>query len=431
MRMVAFAAGIVLLLLGAAPAAGSTATVVRPSATQGWFPADMRPGGQARFVPDPTSPFGDGAFELETDGTTNAKAQWLVPVGMPLSQVTALGFWTRYLAGPNYAGPSYQLVVDLDGNDPQVNWTTLVYEPYWNSGTMTVDTSGAWQQWNVASPGAKNWSTRTVNAGGGCSVMAGAGGPPFYTVPQLQSLCPNAVVLYVGVNVGTYNPGYLVRVDGVQVNGTVYDFEPEVTVRVVVTENVVGFEAPGGGWQVTLTGCGVGPITQATNAAGEAVFVALPPADGCTYTVTVAGQAGWTLASATATAAPTEPGSTAEVAFLAIREYDPPCVDPADARCLPDQLPSEPAPPAPIGNQPGATPSPAPPSAPAQPSTPAPSATAGTPVAQPTAPAVLSPTPRPPATGTGPAAGMPGPGGLLFAGVLVLLSGLGLLCARR
>ena len=39
-------------------------------------------------------------------------------------------------------------------------------------------------------------------------------------------MCPDAVVVQFGVNVGSNNPGYVVRTDLFNFNGTVYDFEP-------------------------------------------------------------------------------------------------------------------------------------------------------------------------------------------------------------
>ena len=36
---------------------------------------------------------------------------------------------------------------------------------------------------------------------------------------------PNAVVVGIGVNIGSFNPAYTVEVDGVQFNDTVYNFE--------------------------------------------------------------------------------------------------------------------------------------------------------------------------------------------------------------
>jgi hypothetical protein len=39
-------------------------------------------------------------------------------------------------------------------------------------------------------------------------------------------MCPNAVVVGFGVNIGTFNPSYNVYTDLFDFNGTTYDFEP-------------------------------------------------------------------------------------------------------------------------------------------------------------------------------------------------------------
>ena len=41
----------------------------------------------------------------------------------------------------------------------------------------------------------------------------------------MKTLCPNAIVLGFGVNIGTFNPGYTVATDGVDFNDTTYNFE--------------------------------------------------------------------------------------------------------------------------------------------------------------------------------------------------------------
>jgi hypothetical protein len=81
---------------------------------------------------------------------------------------------------------------------------------------------GTWQHWDVDA--GLFWSSQTVVAGT-CALAAGAGGPPLYTLAQIKTLCPNAVVLGIGVNIGSFNPSYTVGADGVQFNDTVYDFE--------------------------------------------------------------------------------------------------------------------------------------------------------------------------------------------------------------
>lgn len=209
----------IIALSSVTPAIAAITVVVTPSNTQGFTEADTRPGGDVNFVSDPTSPYPNGALQLTTNATTTAKAQYMKAESVALSDVTELGYYTKQNSGPTFAAASYQLPVDLDGGDLTTGFTTLVYEPYQN-GTVV---NGSWQQWDVDT--GQFWSSRTVNAGGSCAVTAGGGGAPFYTLAGLQAACPDAVVLGFGVNIGSNNPSYDVLTDGVNFNGTVYDFE--------------------------------------------------------------------------------------------------------------------------------------------------------------------------------------------------------------
>jgi hypothetical protein len=197
--------------------AAGTTVVVTPSNTQGWSTADTRPGGEVKYVSDPTSPYPNGALQLSTDSTNAAKAQYLHSASGSLSDVTELSYYTKQISGPPTADPSYQLAIDVNGAAPG-GFTNLVYEPYWNG----VVTPGVWQNWDVDA--GQFWSSSTVSDGT-CALLSGAGGPPLYTLQEVKAMCPNAVVLGFGVNVGTYNPNYVVETDGVNFNGTTYNFE--------------------------------------------------------------------------------------------------------------------------------------------------------------------------------------------------------------
>lgn len=221
-KYTSLAAGIIMASGLFAPVAMAATTVtVTPSNPQGWSTADTRPGGVVNFVSDPTSPYPDGALELMTNASTTAKAQYLTAASTSLSDVTQLGYYTKQVSGPSYADPSYQLLVDLGG--PGVGFTTFVYEPY-EQASSTI-TPGAWQQWDVAA--GQFWSSRSFTdpSNASCSVAAGHGGAPFYTLSGIKAACPNAVVIGFGVNIGSNNPSYDVYTDGLNFNGTVYDFQ--------------------------------------------------------------------------------------------------------------------------------------------------------------------------------------------------------------
>jgi hypothetical protein len=207
--------------------------------------------------------------------------------------------------------------------------------------------------------------------------------------------------------------------------------DPKVTVRVHKTLNVIGFTSHGAGWQFTISGCGITPQTKTTDANGIAGFTDLPPAIGCSYEVTETVQPGWTPQFVTQYAQPTKGGEVATLDFLNIRVFNPPCVDPNDARCTPPPPPSTPTPtatPATPG-QPTNTPTATPTNTP----TPTPTNTPVTTIAGERTPGPgQSPTPLAPATGYGFGASQGGMNLMLVvAGLIGLSLGLGFLALRR
>jgi hypothetical protein len=211
------------LVVGITAAGAATIVVVTPTNTQGWSTADTRPGGEVNFVVDATAPRGAGALQLKTDLTLTAKAQYLHEANTPLAQVTELSYYTKQITPPGLvADPSYQLITFLNGGT--AGFTTLVFEPYQNP-TQGPIVNNVWQDWDVDA--GLFWSTRTVTCSNG-TVLGTPGGPAAYTLAQIRTMCPNALVAGFGVNIGTNNPGYDVYTDLVQFNDTIYDFEPYV-----------------------------------------------------------------------------------------------------------------------------------------------------------------------------------------------------------
>lgn len=209
-------AGAGLLMVSGVAFAATVAVTQQNS--QGWSTADTRPGGDVNFVADATSPDGgNGALQLTTDSTTTAKAQYLHDANTPITDVTELNYYTKQVAASFVGGDaSYQLAIDTNGATAG-GFTTLVYEPYQNG----VVTPGVWQSWDVDQ--GQFWSSRSITCSNG-ALVAGGGGAPFYTLQQVQTMCPEAVAVAFGVNIGSNNPSYDVYSDLVNFNGTVYDF---------------------------------------------------------------------------------------------------------------------------------------------------------------------------------------------------------------
>jgi hypothetical protein len=212
--MVALVAAAVFV--GAAVAGVVTVAPDDPS----WAPNATTGLGTVTFTSAYGAPAGLGttSLELTTSASTADKADyWTNAVaGTPLGDVSTLAYWT-YQQSASFSGGavSLQLALDLNGGTlADGGFTTLVYEPYLNGDV----TPGVWQSWNASA--GRWWSTRT---GGG--LVAGGGGCPCYTKADVWARDPDAVVLGIGVNIGSNNPSYVVATDGVQFNDTTWDFE--------------------------------------------------------------------------------------------------------------------------------------------------------------------------------------------------------------
>ncbi|HET9722080.1 MAG TPA: hypothetical protein VFP32_03595 [Candidatus Saccharimonadales bacterium] len=222
----AFGALIMLAMPLAAKAAGTT-IVVTPANNDGWATADTRPGGNVSYVNDPSSPMPSGALQLTTDSTNDAKAQYMHTANTALADTDVLSYSTYQKTASSPTGdPSYQLVVCLSGytNNTCNGFDTLVYEPYWNTANQTV-TPNTWQTWIVSDGQFWSSGSYTDSSNANCTVTAGHGGTPFYTLSDLKTACPNATVVGFGVNVGTYNPNYVVETDQIVFNQYTYDFQ--------------------------------------------------------------------------------------------------------------------------------------------------------------------------------------------------------------
>jgi hypothetical protein len=109
--------------------------------------------------------------------------------------------------------PSFQLTADING-DAAGGFTTLVYEPYNSANDVQ---NNVWQEWQPTDEGQNVASSRVLNAD--CTTSAGGNpaGAPFESYASIAARCPDAVVIEIGVNVGSSNPNYVTAVDDIEV----------------------------------------------------------------------------------------------------------------------------------------------------------------------------------------------------------------------
>ena len=201
-----------------------------------WIENDTRDGGLVMIDEDTTPPlFGSGCLAMSTTdtagGSSQAKGQLFFygygsldqpGAGVLLSEITSLGYWAyRDSSSTNPIAQTISLNIEVDFVGDGSSYTTLVFEPVYNTQPMLQDT---WQYWDAFQDGAAIWwSTRDI---------PGATGGAFVSLQTILDNNPNARIRYgVGFNVGSgWTGDFFGFADGLEVgvNGErdVYDFEP-------------------------------------------------------------------------------------------------------------------------------------------------------------------------------------------------------------
>lgn len=380
-----------------------------------------------------------------TTGTTSSdwETRGLVQVGGSLPGAGAVNAAPIVSNGslnvPVQAGQTTYVVFGNIGCGSVLSAANLVVnkfsDPFANF-TGTTPLSG-WSITITGTAGTANGQTFTATTNGaGQAFFLGIPDGTYTVCETLQPGWQNVGSKYNAVNqAGLCRTGITVNLNE---TATVNFYnQPRVTIRVQKTLNVIGFTSPGAGWTFTLTGCGIASQQGTTNQNGVVEFTDLPPAIGCSYTVTETVQSGWTPQFISQTAQPTQGGQVVTLTFLNIRDFNPPCVDPNDPRCVPPPPPTvTPTPPTPTTTPPTTTTptnTPTPTATPTNTPTPTPTNTPVTQVAGERTPGPgQSPTPLAPAAGFGFGHGQGGMSLLLvLAGLVSLSLGLGFLALGR
>jgi len=268
-------------------------------------------------------------------------SQTLVPLGSQVYNVTEVNAGTVETCGSG--ATDYFTIVQapadkvLDTPGEIQTWTIvnqpcgvlgqggLVLEKFRdNNGDGTANGSDAHEPWTFKVTGPNGYDETFVVAANEMPKLIGDLEPGDYTVTELTAAGWKVIGLRVDNGaLAAAATQATVAVDGASnvLRGVSFYNQPRVNIEVNKTEisSTTPAGAPGAGWSFTLTGCGVGPLVKVTAATGQATFSDLPPAVGCSYTVTETQQGGWSSLNPVQVTAPTAPGQATVLNFTNVK----------------------------------------------------------------------------------------------------------------
>jgi hypothetical protein len=207
----------------------------------GWFSNDTRTTGNVTVNASYGAPTGYGCnAAVMTTGETlppgyttgQDKAQLFsyAKFGSSFADVNNVSYWAYRSSASLNPAPNMSLNVQLYGTagyapgctvEPGAPGclTTLVYEPYNQSGGQAAIINDTWQYWDATSSTAgdgKWWSTKIPSGPGSI------GSPQPWSF--FKSLYTDAVLGAYGFNIGSYNPNMVVAADALTLGTTTTDF---------------------------------------------------------------------------------------------------------------------------------------------------------------------------------------------------------------
>jgi hypothetical protein len=205
--------------------------------TRNWVIYNRNAGAAAFRTGPATAPLGAGSLELTTPtGADKVYAFNYDHVGTQLDDVNAMGYSTYRSAGSAQQVAAINVEVDVNGTSTPGGFTTLVFEPVYNTDQGAV-VSGQWQTWDAYNGGnARWWSSNAI--------PSAPNRDTFVTWNTITAANPDAVIVGgYGNNQGSGNPALTTAVDALTFNNTTYDFEP------LIGPPTSKDQCKNGGWQ--------------------------------------------------------------------------------------------------------------------------------------------------------------------------------------
>lgn len=191
-----------------------------------WHDVGTRTGGEVSFVEDESR---GTVLQLTTTADNDSRVRWTNDnLNHDLSTFTGVSFDSKQVVAPNplVSNVSMRLFIDLDGDTNTADVQEITYEPYYNIQAHNplndvAMTLGNWHNWKTTLANGKFWGN-----GGFLGTTPGGGAyATNITLQQVLDAYPSAKVVGISLGMGTYNPGQVILVDNLVVNGSPLSLE--------------------------------------------------------------------------------------------------------------------------------------------------------------------------------------------------------------
>jgi hypothetical protein len=191
-----------------------------------WVNTGTRTYGDASFVDEDGR--GD-VLKLTTIADTDSRVRWTNSnLNLDLDTFTDVSFDSKQVSAIDAVNgnATMRLNIDLDGNLLTSDVEEITYEPYYNIAAhndlnAASILSNTWQTWKTVLAKGKFWG----NGGFLGTTPSGGAYATNVTLAQVLVAYPDAKIVGISLGMGTYNPGQVVLVDDLIINGSPVSLE--------------------------------------------------------------------------------------------------------------------------------------------------------------------------------------------------------------
>ncbi len=191
-----------------------------------WNDIGTRTGGSVSFVQD--GPRGT-VLQLTTISNNDSRVRWNNDnLNHSLSGFTEMSYDSKQVSATDLinGNAAMRLMIDLDGDLTTADEQEITYEPYYNIAAHNPLNAASilpnvWQTWSTNMANGKFWA----NGGFLGSTPSGGAYATNFTLAQVLAAHPAAKISGISLGMGTYNPGQVVLVDNLIINGSELSLE--------------------------------------------------------------------------------------------------------------------------------------------------------------------------------------------------------------